>query len=92
LPSDGWVPEAGFTREPGGTLTEDRAGSSPAEAVRDERNVRSLAACLAGLADPRETRKCDHWLIDVLTIAVCTVIACADRWEGVELYGWSKQA
>jgi hypothetical protein len=37
-----------------------------------------LAACFAGLADPRETRetrRCDHQLIDILVIGVCAVIA-----------------
>src|SRR5215213_9321499 len=39
--------------------------------------IDGLAACFAGLADPRATRRCDHRLIDILVIAVCAVIACA---------------
>ena len=54
--------------------------------------IEGLAACFAGLADPRETRRCDHPLIDILVIAVCAVIACAESWEDIELYGRSKQA
>ena len=54
--------------------------------------MEGLAACFAGLADPRETRRCDHRLIDILAIAVCAVIACAESWEDIELYGRSKQA
>ncbi|MDP8967532.1 MAG: ISAs1 family transposase [Actinomycetota bacterium] len=54
--------------------------------------IEGLAACFAGLADPRETRRCDHQLIDILAIAVCAVIACAESWEDIELYGRSKQA
>lgn len=54
--------------------------------------IEGLAACFAGLADPRETRRCDHQLIDILVIAVCAVIACAESWEDIELYGRSKQA
>src|SRR3954453_10569770 len=54
--------------------------------------IEGLAACFAGLADPRETRRCDHRLIDILAIAVCAVIACAESWEDIELYGRSKQA
>ena len=42
--------------------------------------IEGLAACFAGLADPRETRRCDHRLIDILVIAVCAVIACAESW------------
>ena len=54
--------------------------------------IEGLAACFAGLADPRATRRCDHPLIDILVIAVCAVIACAESWEDIELYGRSKQA
>src|SRR5919202_4883179 len=54
--------------------------------------LEGLAACFAGLADPRETRRCDHRLIDILVIAVCAVIACAESWEDIELYGRSKLA
>src|ERR671916_2046379 len=54
--------------------------------------IEGLAACFAGLADPRATRRCDHRLIDILVIAVCAVIACAESWEDIELYGRSKQA
>src|ERR687884_688831 len=54
--------------------------------------IEGLAACFAGLADPRATRRCDHQLIDILVIAVCAVIACAESWEDIELYGRSKQA
>jgi predicted transposase YbfD/YdcC len=54
--------------------------------------IEGLAACFAGLADPRATRRCDHRLIDILVIAACAVIACAESWEDIALYGRSKQA
>jgi predicted transposase YbfD/YdcC len=54
--------------------------------------IEDLASCFTGLEDPRETRRCDHQLIDILVIAVCAVIACAESWEDIELYGRSKQA
>jgi predicted transposase YbfD/YdcC len=54
--------------------------------------VESLAACFAGLADPRQTSRCDHRLVDILAIAVCAVVACAESWEDIELYGRSKRA
>ena len=54
--------------------------------------IEGLAACFAGLADPRETRRCDHRLIDILAIAVCAVIACAESWEDIALYGRSRRA
>src|SRR5215211_4223480 len=49
--------------------------------------IEGLAACFTGLEDPRETRRCDHQLIDILVIAVCAVIACAESWEDIEPYG-----
>jgi predicted transposase YbfD/YdcC len=54
--------------------------------------IEGLAACFTGLEDPRETRRCDHQLVDILAIAVCAVVACAESWEDIELYGRSKQA
>jgi len=53
--------------------------------------IKGLAACFTGLEDPRETSRCDHQLIDILVIAVCAVIACAESWEDIALYGRSKQ-
>jgi predicted transposase YbfD/YdcC len=53
--------------------------------------IEGLAACFRGLDDPRETSRCDHQLLDILVIAVCAVIACAESWEDIELYGRSKQ-
>src|SRR4051812_26827992 len=54
--------------------------------------IEGLAACFAGLTDPRETSRCDHQLVDILAIAACAVVACAESWEDIELYGRSKQA
>src|SRR3954469_17590681 len=54
--------------------------------------IEDLTACFDGLVDPRVTRRCDHRLIDILIIAVSAVIACAESWEDIELYGRSKQA
>src|ERR1041384_1221495 len=53
--------------------------------------IEDLTACFDGLADPRVTHQCDHRLIDILVIAVSAVIACAESWEDIELYGRSKQ-
>src|ERR687885_2508338 len=54
--------------------------------------IKGLASCFTGLEDPRETRRCDHQLVDILAIAVCAVVACAESWEDIELYGRSKRA
>src|SRR5919205_2200087 len=53
--------------------------------------IENLTACFDGLADPRATRRCNHQLIDILVIAAIAVIACAESWEDIELYGRSKQ-
>src|SRR5512143_43958 len=44
------------------------------------------------LDDPRCPGKVEHRLIDMLVIAVGAVIACAERWEDIALYGRSKLA
>src|SRR3954464_6546058 len=54
--------------------------------------IENLTACFDGLVDPRATRRCDHQLIDILVIAAIAVIACAESWEDIELYGRRKQA
>src|ERR671933_2115252 len=54
--------------------------------------IEDLTVCFDGLTDPRETRRCDHRLIDILVIAISAVIACAESWEDIELYGRSKLA
>src|ERR1044072_7522770 len=59
---------------------------------------RTLRALQAGLAEelpgPAERHQigCDHQLIDILVIAAIAVIACAESWEDIELYGRCKQA
>jgi hypothetical protein len=44
---------SGFTHEPGGSLTEDRAGRSPSEAIGDERYDGRSSVCFVGLAGDR---------------------------------------
>jgi len=39
----------------------------------------------AGLEDPRCVGKIEHLLIDILVIAVCAVIARAERWMDTEI-------
>src|SRR3954463_3026804 len=53
--------------------------------------IEGWAACFTELEDPRETRRCDHQLVDILVIAVGAVIACAGSWEDIELHGRSKR-
>ena len=54
--------------------------------------LRELLECLGAVDDPRETGKVEHRLIDVLAIAVCAVLANAESFEDIALYGRSKRA
>jgi predicted transposase YbfD/YdcC len=53
--------------------------------------MEKLIGHLSELDDPRCPGKVEHRLIDILVIAVCAVIACAESWEDIVLYGRSKQ-
>src|SRR3954453_21288425 len=53
--------------------------------------IERLVGHFGAVADPRR-RKVEHLLTDILVIAVIAVIACAESWEDIELYGRSKQA
>lgn len=52
--------------------------------------IDQLIEHFADLDDPRCPGKVEHRLIDILVIAVCAVIACAESWEDIALYGRSK--
>ena len=52
--------------------------------------IEKLIEHLSELDDPRCPGKVEHRLIDILVIAVCAVIACAESWEDIALYGRSK--
>jgi predicted transposase YbfD/YdcC len=54
--------------------------------------IEKLIEHFSELDDPRCAGKVEHRLIDILVIAVCAVIACAESWEDIALYGRSKQA
>jgi predicted transposase YbfD/YdcC len=53
-------------------------------------SVRILVEEFAALDDPRCGGKVAHRLIDILVIAVCAVIAGAESWEDIALYGRIK--
>ena len=52
--------------------------------------IETLGQYLGAVEDPRCSRKVEHRLIEVLVIAVCAVIACAESWDDIALYGRSK--
>src|SRR5919112_5687794 len=54
--------------------------------------VENLVQHFGAVADPRCSGKIEHRLTDILVIAVCAVIACAESWNDIALYGHSKLA
>jgi predicted transposase YbfD/YdcC len=55
-------------------------------------SIESLTQYFSTIGDPRCSGKVEHRLIDILVIAVCAVIACAESWDDIALYGRSKLA
>jgi len=51
----------------------------------------TIDAHFADLEDPRRTFLNDHRLINIITIALCGVIAGAETWTDIESFGNSKQ-
>src|SRR3982751_1501083 len=54
--------------------------------------IERLVGHFGAVVDPRRRRKVEHPLTDILVIAVCAVIACAESWDDIALYGRSKLA
>ena len=50
-----------------------------------------MLECLGNVGDPRDPVKVEHRLVDVLAIAVCAVLAHAESFEDIALYGRSKR-
>ena len=53
-------------------------------------SVEKLVEHFSVIQDPRCAGKVEHRLTDILVIAVCAVIACAESWDDIALYGRSK--
>src|SRR3712207_3519652 len=54
--------------------------------------IERLVGHFGAVRDPRCRGKVEHRLTDILVIAVCAVIACAESWNDIALYGRSKLA
>jgi predicted transposase YbfD/YdcC len=63
-------------------------------AMAEERgmSIENLAQYFGAIEDPRCSGKVGHRLLDILVIAVCAVVACAESWCDIALYGRSKLA
>jgi predicted transposase YbfD/YdcC len=55
-------------------------------------SIETLVQHFSTIEDPRCCGKIEHRLLDILVIAVCAVIACAESWCDIALYGRSKRA
>lgn len=53
--------------------------------------LEDLLDCLDAVDDPRQAGKVEHRLVDVLAIAVCAVLAGAESFEDIALYGEAKR-
>jgi predicted transposase YbfD/YdcC len=53
--------------------------------------LEALIAAFAPIEDPRRDWKVEHKLLDILVIAVCAVIAEAESFEDIALYGRRKR-
>lgn len=53
--------------------------------------TQTLFESLSIIRDPRVEGRCEHKLLDILMIAVCSYICGADGWEDIEEFGKAKQ-
>jgi predicted transposase YbfD/YdcC len=52
----------------------------------------SISEHFATLPDPRDGKKTEHLLVDILTVTLCAVICGADDWVAVATFGRAKEA
>jgi predicted transposase YbfD/YdcC len=58
--------------------------------MEEQRPQATIAAYFSVLEDPRRYNR-RHKLLDIVVIAICAAICGADGWEGVELFGETKE-
>src|SRR3954464_11619899 len=80
----------GATHEKVWQVLTDCAGSPFIDEGRVAMSAEKLVEHFSALADPRCAGKVEHRLTDILVIAVCAVIACAESWDDIALYGRNK--
>jgi predicted transposase YbfD/YdcC len=51
----------------------------------------NIAEHFRDVKDPRSGRRVEHFLIDIITIAICAVICGADSWVEIEEFGQAKE-
>jgi predicted transposase YbfD/YdcC len=53
--------------------------------------IDGIRRCFEAVRDPRVVGRCDHLLIDILTIAILAVICGADDWTDIEVFGQVRE-
>ena len=57
-----------------------------------EQPLASIETCFGDIYDPRVEGRCDYPLLEVITIAICAILAGAQGWTDMETFGKSKEA
>src|SRR3990172_10195521 len=57
-----------------------------------DKPLATLEKCFANLTDPRVERTREHRLLDIVILAICSVICGADGWTEIEEFGQAKEA
>jgi predicted transposase YbfD/YdcC len=56
-----------------------------------ENLLSSIEGCFSDISDPRVQGRCAYPLIEMITIAICAVVAGAETWTDIETFGRSKR-
>lgn len=57
-----------------------------------ETPLASIEDCFGDIRDPRVQGRCEYRLLEIITIAICAVVAGANSWTEIETFGKSKEA
>jgi predicted transposase YbfD/YdcC len=57
-----------------------------------ETPLASIQDCFGDIHDPRVVGRCDYPLIEIITIAICAVVAGANAWTELETFGKNKES